>query len=34
MNTSMIIMLAGGLGLFIYGMGLMGDGLEQAAEAD
>ena len=31
MNTSMIIMLAGGLGLFIYGMKLMGDGLEQAA---
>jgi phosphate:Na+ symporter len=27
----MIIMLAGGLGLFIYGMKLMGDGLEQAA---
>jgi phosphate:Na+ symporter len=31
MNTSMIIMLAGGLGLFLYGMKMMGDGLEQAA---
>jgi phosphate:Na+ symporter len=27
----MIIMLAGGLGLFLYGMKMMGDGLEQAA---
>ena len=26
-----IISLAGGLGLFIYGMKLMGDGLENAA---
>ncbi|HZJ57054.1 MAG TPA: Na/Pi cotransporter family protein [Clostridia bacterium] len=31
MNSSMIIMLAGGLGLFIYGMKMMGDGLEKAA---
>ena len=31
MNTSMIVLLAGGLGLFIFGMKMMGDGLEQAA---
>ncbi len=31
MDSSMLIMLAGGLGLFIYGMKMMGDGLEKAA---
>ncbi|HZJ83808.1 MAG TPA: Na/Pi cotransporter family protein, partial [Clostridia bacterium] len=31
MTSDMIIMLAGGLGLFIYGMKMMGDGLEKAA---
>ncbi|NLI60559.1 MAG: Na/Pi cotransporter family protein [Clostridiales bacterium] len=31
MNSNMLIMLAGGLGLFIYGMKMMGDGLEKAA---
>ncbi|MFY9177824.1 MAG: Na/Pi cotransporter family protein [Caldicoprobacterales bacterium] len=31
MDLSMIIMLLGGLGLFIYGMKMMGDGLEKAA---
>jgi phosphate:Na+ symporter len=31
MNSSMLIMLAGGLGLFLYGMKMMGDGLEKAA---
>ena len=32
MNTlKMIIELLGGLGLFLYGMSLMGDGLENAA---
>ena len=31
MDSSMLIMLVGGLGLFIYGMKMMGDGLEKAA---
>lgn len=31
MNFNMLIMLAGGLGLFLYGMKMMGDGLEKAA---
>ena len=31
MDTKMIFMLAGGLGLFIYGMKMMGDALERAA---
>lgn len=31
MNSNMLIMLLGGLGLFIYGMKMMGDGLEKAA---
>lgn len=31
MNIGMIIGLMGGLGLFLYGMKMMGDGLENAA---
>ena len=31
MNVSMIIQLVGGLGLFLYGMKLMAEGLEKAA---
>lgn len=31
MNFGMLIELAGGLGMFIYGMKMMGDGLERAA---
>lgn len=31
MDTAMIIALLGGLGLFLYGMKMMGDGLENAA---
>ena len=31
MDLNMFIMLAGGLGLFLYGMKMMGDGLEKAA---
>ncbi|MFU0800932.1 MAG: Na/Pi cotransporter family protein [Xylanivirga thermophila] len=31
MDLKMLIMLAGGLGLFLYGMKMMGDGLEKAA---
>ena len=31
MDGMMIINLLGGLGLFLYGMKLMGDGLEDAA---
>ncbi|MFZ2257411.1 MAG: Na/Pi cotransporter family protein [Clostridiaceae bacterium] len=31
MNFNMIIWLMGGLGLFLYGMNMMGDGLESAA---
>ena len=31
MQISEVMMLLGGLGLFLYGMKLMGDGLEMAA---
>ena len=31
MNAGMILSLLGGLGLFLYGINAMGDGLEQAA---
>ncbi|NLJ41735.1 MAG: Na/Pi cotransporter family protein [Clostridiales bacterium] len=31
MGLNMLIMLAGGIGLFLYGMKMMGDGLEKAA---
>ena len=31
MDINMIIALAGGLGLFLYGMNMMGEGLENAA---
>lgn len=33
MNTELLLSLAGGLGLFLYGMKLMGDSLEKAAGA-
>src|SRR5690554_2247060 len=33
MDYKMIFTLAGGLGLFLYGMKMMGDGLEKAAGA-
>ena len=33
MNTEVILSIAGGLGLFLYGMKLMGDSLEKAAGA-
>ncbi|HHU79576.1 MAG TPA: sodium-dependent phosphate transporter, partial [Clostridiales bacterium] len=31
MNLQMLFSFGGGLGLFLYGMKLMGDGLEKAA---
>ncbi|MCX7951597.1 MAG: Na/Pi cotransporter family protein, partial [Clostridiales bacterium] len=31
MNAKMVFELLGGLGLFVYGMKLMGDGLQKAA---
>ena len=34
MNYTIILALMGGLGLFLYGMKLMSDGLEKAARCE